>query len=270
MSRVSVILPVYNSESTVLRALQSVLAQTALSQIKELIIVNDGSKDRSASIIEEFVKATPQLKVRYFYQDNRGVSSARNLGMKKAEGEFIAFLDSDDLWLPTKIERQLCILDKYPGIVFLGSASFVGRDKKGKPLMIKGKVIDTLFKATLKDIYWRHFPVTPSVIFRRFALDKVGYFDENQKYGEDIGYFQRFAIYYNYYYLPEYLLWVSYNKSHFGVNGLSSNFKEMHKGDLKNLKDLRKLGLFSCSDYIFFRIYTELKYWRRIIIRKFL
>ena len=95
----------------------------------------------------------------------------------------------------------------------------------------------------------------------------VGYFNEQQKYGEDINYFQRFCIELNYYYLPECLVHVAYNKSFYGSEGLSSNFKGMHQGGLQNLRELKDNGDFSFSQYALFRIYFELKYWRRLLLR---
>ena len=253
MNRVSVVITVYNSEKTILDVLQSVIQQTALSEIKEIIIVDDGSSDSSSLIIDDFIKSTSYLDIRYYYQENKGASAARNRGMREAKGEFIALLDSDDLWLPNKIECQLQILDENPHIYFLGTSYLVGLNKEKVDLILRGKKIDKLFKADLRDIYWKHFPVTPSVIFRKSAIDVVGYFDENQKFGEDINYFQKFCIYFNYYYLPEHLLHVGYNKKYFGSEGLSSNFKGMHEGDLKNLREIRDGGYISKWDYLFYR-----------------
>lgn len=267
MSRVSVVIPVYNSSKTIEKVLQSVVDQTAITEILEVIVIDDGSVDSSAEIINSFIKSHSNVNIIYVKKENGGVSSARNLGMRTARGEFIAFLDSDDLWLPNKIERQLEIMDAAPDIFFLGTAYLLGQDKKEVKLKLPGKNIDTLYKASLTDIYWKHFPTTPSVIFRREAIDKVGYFNEQQKYGEDINYFQRFCIELNYYYLPECLVHVAHNKSFYGSEGLSSNFKGMHQGGLQNLRELKDNGDFSFSQYALFRIYFELKYWRRLLLR---
>lgn len=267
MNRVSVIIPVYNNEKTIERVLLSVTAQTAISEILEVIVVDDGSDDTSAIVIQDFIKEHSGLRIRYIKQENGGASSARNHGMREANGEFIALLDSDDLWMPNKIERQLKVIDQNPEIVFLGTSYVLGKNKKKVPLVLYGKTVNSLFKATLKDIYWKHFPVTPSVIFRRSAINSIGYFDETQKYGEDINYFQKFCIHFNYYYLPEYLLQIAFNKTYFGSEGLSSNFNGMHKGGLKNLKELKNGGYFNMLEYLFYRAYFQLKYWRRIVIR---
>src|SRR5690348_2664864 len=100
---VSVIIPTYNRARLVGRAIQSVLAQTYRDI--EVIIVDDGSVDDTRAVVQAFGP-----RVRYFYQENAGVTAARNLGMGNARGEFLAFLDSDDAWAPWKVESQLAAL----------------------------------------------------------------------------------------------------------------------------------------------------------------
>lgn len=104
---VSVVIPVYNGERYLAQAIQSVLDQTY--KIFELIIVDDGSTDSSAAIAKSFEYA----RLRYYYQRNGGVSKARNTGIELAQGNFIAFLDSDDIWLPQKLEKQVTYLETH-------------------------------------------------------------------------------------------------------------------------------------------------------------
>lgn len=259
--RVSIIIPVYNSARTINAVLDSVFNQTVPKLILEIIIINDGSKDNSEEIIKDYITKHHSIPIYYYSQDNKGASAARNVGLKVARGEFVALLDSDDIWLPHKIERQLDILDQYPEIVFLGAAY------TDKPFYRRGRRIMSLFKAKISDIYWSYFPVTPSVIFRRYAIDKVGYFDEHQRYGEDIQYFQRFCIIYNYYYLPEKLVSIGIDKHFFGGSGLTSNLKGMHEGEKKNLQWLLQNNGITYGGFLFFSLFLELKYWGRIIVR---
>lgn len=256
---ISVIIPVYNSASTIEKVLDSVMQQTKFEFIKEIILVDDGSTDNSLSIIEKYVHENPIAPIKIFSKQNEGASSARNYGMKKATGEFIAFLDSDDLWLPQKIEKQMEVFNKIPSVVFLGAGYTEGVFRIGT------KKISGLYKANIKDICIKNFPVTPTVVFRREALNKVGYFDEKQKYGEDINYYQKFAIEYNYYYLPEKLVEIGFSKPYFGATGLTSNLKEMHKGTLINLRDVYTKGLISGSFYRKMQIFYYIKYYLRII-----
>ena len=96
--QITAIIPTYNRYTLLKRAIKSILAQT--QSVDEIIVVDDGSTDKTQQIQTDF----PNIS--YFYQKNRGVSSARNLGIKHAKHKWIAFLDSDDEWLPQKIEKQ--------------------------------------------------------------------------------------------------------------------------------------------------------------------
>ena len=100
---VSVIMPVYNAEATMRRSIESVLVQTFAAL--ELILIDDGSCDNSAEIIREYTRVDP--RVRPLSQANAGVAAARNAGIAAARGSHVAFLDSDDWWVPRKLELQL-------------------------------------------------------------------------------------------------------------------------------------------------------------------
>lgn len=109
MPRVSIIVPTYNCSRFIEKALRSVFAQTYNDF--EVIVVNDGSTDNTSTLLEKW----SQLII-YLYQPNQGVSAARNLAISKSSGEFIAYLDADDIWCPTKLEKQVAFLDSYPNI----------------------------------------------------------------------------------------------------------------------------------------------------------
>lgn len=118
MKYISVIIPVYNVERYVAATIHSVLLQTY--QNFELIIVDDGSPDRSVEICQQFT----DKRIKIIQQKNRGVSAARNTGILQAKGEYLAFLDGDDLWLPQKLERHINHLESSPhvGVSFSYSA----------------------------------------------------------------------------------------------------------------------------------------------------
>src|SRR6476659_8655894 len=109
---ISVIIPCYNNAPFVAEALDSVLHQTDAKAIKEIIVVDDGSTDGSASVIKEKAALYPLIK--YIYQKNGGLSAARNTAIKQAQGSYIAFLDADDVWPPEKIEKQHEAIQRYP------------------------------------------------------------------------------------------------------------------------------------------------------------
>lgn len=106
---VSIIIPVYNSEKHLAETIQSALGQTWPN--KEIIVINDGSTDNSLSVAKTFVAAN----IKVFSQKNRGASSARNKGLQQSTGDFIQFLDADDLLMPNKIEIQIKQLTNNPG-----------------------------------------------------------------------------------------------------------------------------------------------------------
>ena len=257
---VSVIIPMYNAEKTIKQTLESIRRQTKLSNILEVLVIDDGSKDESKKIVLEYKNEYKMVPIKYIFQPNSGVSAARNKGLKEARGEFIAFLDSDDVWMENKIERQLQIFKEHPEIVFLGTAH------KEKTLKRFGKTINTLYKAKLEDVLWSYFPVTPSVMFRSSAIKVVGFFDEQMSHCEDINYYLRFLVNFNYYYLPEKLVKIDCGKKFMREKGLTSNMKMMHQGEMKNLKDVYEGGYLSLFKYIAFVVFTEMKYVRRIIL----
>lgn len=150
MKKVSVIIPVYSAEKYIGDTVQSVLDQTYKSL--ELLIVDDGSPDKSIEICQQFTD--PRIKI--IRQVNRGVAAARNNGIRHSQGEYIAFLDADDLWLPEKLEKHVNHLENSPavGVSFSYTAMI---DEVGNPL--------GFYKMTeLKE-------VTPSLILLR---DPIG------------------------------------------------------------------------------------------------
>ncbi|NES42262.1 glycosyltransferase family A protein, partial [Moorena sp. SIO2C4] len=129
MKKVSVIIPVYKVEKYIAATVESVLAQTYKNF--ELLLIDDGSPDNSIQICQQI--NDPRIKI--IRQDNQGVSAARNTGIRHAQGEYIAFLDGDDLWVPEKLEKHVLHQETSPhvGVSFSYSA-FI--DETGSPLGI--------------------------------------------------------------------------------------------------------------------------------------
>ncbi|HWA59391.1 MAG TPA: glycosyltransferase family 2 protein [Gemmatimonadales bacterium] len=123
---VSVVIPTYNRAYILGAAIQSALDQTY--QPVEVIVADDGSRDGTAELVKAF-----DARVRYIRQENAGVSAARNTGMRNARGEFVALLDSDDQWLPWKLEAQVAVLRRFPeaGMVW---TDMVAIDEQGRHL----------------------------------------------------------------------------------------------------------------------------------------
>ena len=119
--KVSIIVPVYNSDKYLKECIDSILNQTYKEW--ECLIVDDGSTDNSAKIIKTYIKGDVRFK--YTYQTNKGVSVARNTGFKLASGDFINFLDGDDTFLPNKLKEQVGVFLKKNLLIFYKSALYI-------------------------------------------------------------------------------------------------------------------------------------------------
>ena len=122
--RVSVIIPAYRAERTIRRAIDSVLAQTAPAA--EVIVVDDGSPDGQAEVVAGYGD-----RVRLIRNANGGAAAARNAGIEAATGDFVAFLDADDYWEPTKLQRQLAVFDRNPELAMVAGRYF--EERPGRP-----------------------------------------------------------------------------------------------------------------------------------------
>lgn len=181
---VSVVVPNYNREKLVLEALQSIVAQT-YSPL-EVIVVDDGSNDESVKAITYFIDNVKpkEVTITLFRQENKGGNAARNIGILKSKGEFIAFLDSDDLWMDDKIEKQVSKLltDENAGAVYCG---LIEVDSSGmEELSNEPRVYpsgDLSSQLLIKDVT----APTSCYMVRSSAFKKVGMFDLNLKARQD-------------------------------------------------------------------------------------
>jgi glycosyltransferase involved in cell wall biosynthesis len=256
----SVVIPAYNCENTIEKTLNSVKSQTRFDLIDEIIVINDGATDGTDRIIKKYISENKDMNIRYIIQDNHGVSYTRNKGIRIAEGDWIALLDSDDLWKHNKIERQYEMIQQNPNMLFLGSTY---------PLKILVGKKRGLYKLSAKQLCIRSMPTTPSVVFNRKAGIELGLYNEKMRYCEDINFFQKFLLKDSYYILAEDLVEISIGKDFFAQTGLSSNLKEMHRGRNKNTMELYRLGLISFPFMITMQMMNQLKYIRRVLIKKY-
>ena len=173
--KISVIIPTFNRKKTLGRAIQSVMNQS-LSPF-EILIIDDGSNDGT----KEWVKESPQ-DIKYIYQNNQGVSSARNKGIKYAYGDWIAFLDSDDEWLPNKLYEQVKAIGSNPEIKFFHTNEIWIRNGVRVNQMKKHKKYGGYIFEKCLDIC----RVSPSsVLIKKEIFDDIGTFDESLRVCED-------------------------------------------------------------------------------------
>jgi glycosyltransferase involved in cell wall biosynthesis len=184
--RISVVVPTYNRRAHVLRAIDSVIAQTR--PVSEIVIVDDGSTDGTA----EAIRSRFGSRVSVLVQENAGVSAARNRGVREAKGEWIAFLDSDDIWFPTKIERQvevlttlggefgLCFTDNlFAGNPKMTASVFQEAGFEGMPRLGELEEPTACFLGGKEPFF------TSSLLVRHSLLEDLGGFDETLIVGED-------------------------------------------------------------------------------------
>ncbi len=259
--KVSVIIPVYNSESSIVATLESVRLQTY--KFFEIIIVNDGSKDKSLQIINDYIITHLNLDIKVISQVNQGVSTARNRGLAVATGDWIALLDSDDKWMPHKLQRQLQIINENSNIDFLGA------NRKGEHYNSFFNIkFDLVTKITEKNLLFKNFFATSTVIFKKEIINEIGNFDVKQNYCEDANYFIKIAQKKGSYLLNESLVATGEGETHFQEKGLSSNLWEMEKGEIININYAFKSKIVTFGEYIFLYNYSIFKYIRRFIIVK--
>jgi glycosyltransferase involved in cell wall biosynthesis len=176
MPTVSVIIPTYNRASMVKEAIESVLEQSY--QDFEIIVVDDGSTDNTREIVSGLSE-----KIIYLFQENHGVSSARNHGIQQARGKYIAFLDSDDLFLPEKLEKQVACMENNPEVI-LSHTSYQRID-------IDGKYLKTVMSGTFSGYVYpkiikRCTIATPTVLVRKTSTGPELKFQEEVFPGEDV------------------------------------------------------------------------------------
>lgn len=176
MPKVSALMPVYNTERFIGEAIESVLAQD-YDDI-EIIVVDDGSTDRTAEIAKSYPK------VRYILKEHSGIMTTRNRTLREATGEFITFIDADDLWCPGKLKMELEFLEQHPEFDVVRSKMKNFTAIPENELTVDEKEI---FENENVQLLGMH-------CFRKYVVDKVGFFDESLKYDEDTEWLVRMKV----------------------------------------------------------------------------
>ena len=259
---ISVVIPTFNRALQVQAALKSVLAQT-YSEF-EVIVVDDGSTDGTGAAMQEVIRSqdTGGERIRYFFQPNQGQSAARNKGTDEARGEWVAFLDSDDVWLPEKLEWQVRAIEKFKGkcCACITDARLVDdRGTETTAFRESGKHYDSIIgldsnavKRLAKsfDHFW-----TSSLLVRTDVITQVGRFDPTLIFNEDNDLFFRLSLATCYCYVNKPLLVIDRSRSPLGskcrpwdqvdirLRGRQSMLEKWLRLDLKLTPDVRKTVL---------------------------
>ncbi|MGF1478662.1 MAG: glycosyltransferase family 2 protein [Cyanophyceae cyanobacterium] len=196
MPQISVIIPAYNAEATIAETIESVQQQTVSDF--EIVVIDDGSRDRTPEVLASI--AEPRLRL--FQEENGGVATARNRGFARATGEFIAFLDADDLWTPNKLEQQLAALQRRSeaGVAYSWTYYIDHQSQAlypGMQPLYEGNIYAELLLANI-------LANGSNPLIRRVAIERVGGFDPALSAAADWDFYLRLAAQFPFVVVPEY------------------------------------------------------------------
>lgn len=248
--KVTVIIPTFNSEKILDRAVQSVLMQTF--QEFEILICDDASTDSTVELAKLYAQKDSRISV-LVLPENRGAGAARNLGLEKARGKYIAFLDSDDEWLSKKLEIQVKCMDQQPdevGVCFCGAKIIKNNDLEKEVFYTPKKSWE---EGTFKKFALDKIPfLTPTIFFRRECLVKTGLMVDEMRRNQDGEFLLRLFKYYKLFVIPEVHalihLWVSNNKKVYERTKNAYYFWLRHEGAIK-----KELGFWCGKQFVCFR-----------------
>jgi len=223
---VSVIIPTYNRAHLIGRAIESVLSQTY--DCFEIIIVDDASVDGTERVIRNYT----DKRIRYIRSDkNMGPAGARNVGIESARGKYIAFLDSDDEWLPEKLKKQIRILETTSskvGVVYSGTWRIMGDKKFFIPWP---KTIRKEGNIHYDFLCGKYLVPTPAAIVKKACFSKVGTFDNNLPAIAEWDLWIRISKYYHFKYINE-----PHVISYYTRNSISTDLLKKNRATIKILK----------------------------------
>jgi glycosyltransferase involved in cell wall biosynthesis len=194
MANVSVVIATHNRAAQVAEAIESVLAQSV--KVREIVVVDDGSTDDTPQQLSRYGS-----RIRTIYQTGRGASAARNHGIRESRGNWIAFLDDDDVWLPQKIERQMRLTEENPdlGLVYCSDHAV---DEQLRILYTRDALAANRGDV-FEQLLVRNFIFTSCVVARRDVIEQAGFMDASLKFGEDWDLWLRIAARHPVDFIPE-------------------------------------------------------------------
>jgi glycosyltransferase involved in cell wall biosynthesis len=226
---VSVIIPAYNAEKTIARTLESVLSQTYKHM--EVLVINDGSTDRTAEIVESFPRNDRRIKI--LHQPNLGANAARNRGISCSKGEYIAFVDADDVWHEEKIQAQVeCFQRSSPSVGLIYSWSIV-IDEEDNPL---SGIAHEYQGNVLAELIYSNFVGNGSCpLIRRSCFQNIGDFEANLGAGQDWDMYLRVAKRYEFQVVPKFH--IGYRRT---MNSISADYKNQERFMAKVVNSFEK------------------------------
>jgi len=204
---ISIIMPVYNRQDTITYSISSIVSQTYT--YFELIVIDDGSTDKTASIVQSF----SDNRIKYIgLNENVGAAAARNIGLKRAKGQWISFQDSDDYWEPEKLSKQVQLINvKSPSIIFTsfiryknGVEEYIPKNRKNLTIPKEGYLHKQLLQG--------NFIATPTVILPKVFLEQNGAFNDQMPRFQDWELWLRLSVNHPFIWVDEPLVRVKYTE----------------------------------------------------------
>lgn len=231
--KVSVVVPAYNAENTLAECLDSVINQTFFGEI-EINVIDDGSVDSTAAIVQKYMALSFSNRVINLYmQDNKGVSSARNFGIEKSTGDYIAFLDSDDFWHSQKLEIIIELMVS-KDLSVLGHGFYL--DSVMDQKVFKSYHSTVVKRITMFSMLLKNFSVTPAVVVKTSASLP---FNSKLHFCEDHELWVRTSLYYSVFFVD--LPLVKLGRVPCTKGGVSDNKIKMRLGEMKMYICISKL-----------------------------
>ena len=280
----SVVIPFYNSNRTARESISSVFSEienlyqdkklakifSLEDTVSEIICCNDGAVDGTAEYLDGISNAdfsdenTSFIELKVMHLKNGGAASARNAGLNVCRGEYIAFNDSDDMWLKDSLVKRLSILSEEPNADLITANH--ERESQKLPKLAKAKSHVNLFYISIKDELYKNYYTTQNSILKRRIIDSGIRFKEGMRYSEEVYFFIQIVSKYKCIFLNEKMSRSVMSKERFGESGLSGNLRAMEKGELRSLKLAYNELYITHGQYVSAAIFSVLKYFRRILI----
>lgn len=275
MPVISVVIPAYNIEQYIGRSIESALNQTAPPH--EIIVIDDGSTDNTAEVIKKYES------VKYIYQENVGVSAARNRGIEEAKGDWIAFLDADDEWMEDKLKLQIEILQSNPCLMWV-MGNFLRclcSKKQHKPDTSRSTLKTLLKDKTYFDISTKGISThIDTMLIKKEVFKKTGKFEEGKSRFEDLDMWFRIAFHYpkiGYVAEPTAIYHMNienslmeqkkYNSAEIFTSFLEKNLQAAHRTN--RVKDFKPCAQFLVRQWTRAKLFEEQPEEIRSVLRKF-
>jgi glycosyltransferase involved in cell wall biosynthesis len=246
--KISVVMPSYQSALFIHNTLQSIVEQTVIPS--QVLIIDDGSTDETCSIIEGFSKSYPELKIELIRNSHKGPGAARNIGIQRATSQWIAFLDSDDLWFPNKLEMCIqAIRENQKNNFFCHNETIIAED--GSTALLDYSRLYSTGKPLTEQLFKINLFSTSAVVCKRENILNVGGFDETLSSAQDYELWLRMSPKLSPYFINQVLGTYTIRKGNISTTRHFKRLKNIWRVLISHRKKAKNFFVFF---HIFFRV----------------